>query len=112
MKKFTQEVKDAWLNALKSSHFKQGFSRLVTKGETVRHCCIGVLGEIDPDLNNSSNDTSCPYNFLNRTIGTIKMDMLWNKNDEYSLDSASRPEDYKDDYSNVIPLIEALPVQE
>lgn len=74
-----------------------------------KHCCIGVLGEIHPNLNNSDEDTAtskCPYEFLNNTIGKDATKKLYSINDK-DINNKS----YKPDYSNVIPFIEELPVQ-
>ena len=112
MRKFTQEVKDNWLNALKSGNYKQGYGSLEGKiNNEVRHCCIGVLGDIHPELSNYGSE-ACPYKFLEETVGEASVNNLWERNDDYGIKRFGRPEDYKDDYSNVIPLIEALPVQE
>lgn len=103
--KFTQEIKDNWLKALKSGKYKQGFYNLVsdeTIGKT--YCCIGVLADCTEGLNcNLTDPTNSPYNFLEKTIGNELMVELYRTNDK------GNP---KRDYSNVIPLIEALPVQE
>ena len=114
MNKFTQEIKDKWLEALKSGDYKQGYGALVSNDDKeTRHCCIGVLGEVHPELENvASVGSTSPYNFLMDTIGASKMDKIWSKNDNYAFGLEDRPEDYKDDYSNVIPLIEQLEVQE
>lgn len=107
--KFTAEIKQNWLNALKSGKYKQGFLTLHDK-ETNTHCCIGVLGEVVEGLDNdvrSINEMS-PYNFLTKTIGEDLKKDLYYRNDAGKGD----PEYTTRDYSNVIPLIESLPVQE
>lgn len=105
-RKFTQEVKDNWLEALKSGNFKQGFTELRTPNENA-HCCIGVLGEITEGLHcHYADDKTSPYIFLDDTIGYEKSKELWRAND------LNYTENLKRDYSNVIPLIEALEVQE
>lgn len=107
--KFTQEIKDNWLKALKSGKYKQGFGQLYHKPDN-SFCCIGVLGDIMEDLDNehssSSIDTKSPYVFLRNTIGRENTDMLCQHNDriQYGLDDERK-------YSNVIPLIEKLPIQ-
>lgn len=111
--KFTQEIKDKWLEALKSGKYIQGYSELETirPDEIKCHCCLGVLGEITEGLsNNSSIEEESPYYFLGKTIGELLKQNLYKTNDEIII--KFRPLDYKDDYSNVIPLIEALEVQE
>lgn len=107
MKKFTQEIKDKWLEALKSGNYKQGYGKLETRVDNqTRHCCIGVLQEVHPE--------DWAYLFLEDTIGKEKTTELWETNDEYDPTNlkSKRPKDYKDDYSNVIPLIETLEIQE
>jgi len=113
--KFTQEIKDNWLKALKSGDYKQGFGRLVCnesnhdweEGEAKYHCCIGVLGEITEGLSNYSRVSGegvSPYRFLENTIGEALTSNLFLTND--------RPQNKLRDYSNVIPLIEDLKVQD
>lgn len=103
--KFTQEVKDKWLEALKSGKFKQGqFSLMQEVDGEIRHCCIGVLGEVCKFLNNSDKYETNPYTFLEESIGSRKTGEIYLKNDAGSL--------IKRDYSNIIPLIESLEVQE
>ena len=104
MKKFTQEVKDSWLEALKSGKYTQTEGSLKASG---CHCCIGVLGEIteglscDEDIINEDNN---PYKFLHNSIGEEQTDALWGRNDNTF-------DDDKPDYSNVIPMIEGLKIQ-
>jgi len=117
--KFTQEIKDNWLKALKSGEYKQGFNMLVTnktntgleEGEDKYHCCIGVLGEITEGLSNypricgeEEGGENNPYTFLENTIGDTLTTNLFKVNDRTPLNELR-------DYSNVIPLIEALEVQ-
>ena len=114
-----KEIKEQWLKALRSGEFRQGFSRLVIQptdylcvsGKT-EHCCIGVLGEIIEELDNSYGDMDkSPYNFLEVAIGTSKMKNLILINDKGNPRYWGM-EDYPCDYSNVIPIIENLEVQE
>lgn len=100
--KFTQKIKDQWLEALKSGKYTQCSAQLENNGA---FCCIGVLGVIHPKLNNSSNnDDKDPYIFLSRNLGVGMDDKIYRMNDK-TFDKN------KPDYSNVIPLIESLPVQ-
>lgn len=108
--KFTEEIKQNWLNALKSGKYKQGYTRLRQQGG--RYCCLGVLADITPGLSidasgYSSGADSCVYQFLGAC--GISDYHLYRTNDSYAPGGLERPEGYKDDYSNVIPLIEALP---
>lgn len=112
--KFTQEVKDNWIKALESGNFKQGYHFLVsddleTKQE--KYCCIGVLGEVTEGLSNKAtlSDSINPYRFLE--MSGINLKEIWTLNDRCSTGSSSRPKDYKDDYSNVLEHIKALPIQ-
>lgn len=115
--KFTQEIKDNWIAALESGKYKQGYYSLsyIGKNNELRYCCIGVLGCIlNMPQSNKSDDV---YVFLNETIGKYNTLNLIESNDNYSYEWISknrprRPLDYKNDYSNVIPLIKTLPTQE
>jgi hypothetical protein len=110
--KFTQEIKDAWLTALKSGEYIQGGGvlRIVeNNGHQTWHCCLGVLSEIHPDMEISSNGRNCIVNgedlvyvAFEQMFGKEKMEELYRTNDD--LDDGK--------YTAVIPLIEALPVVE
>jgi hypothetical protein len=116
--KFTQEIKDKWLKALQSGEYKQGFNCLYNYAydhnsdkDISCHCCIGVLGEIVQGLDNNSiegipdaNGIS-PYDFLKDTIGYDNMHDIYYTNDNINAPVAR-------DYSNVIPIIKSLPLQE
>ena len=101
--KFTQEIKDNWLANLKSGKYVQGIGRLVREVPLKQHCCLGVLGDCTDGLNNDLMSGTDPYYFLTNNIGHSYMERLWKTNDRLT-DGDNR------DYSNVIPLIEALPV--
>ena len=107
--KFTQEVKDKWLENLKSGKYVQGYTVLHNKTKNT-FCCIGVLGDCIEELDNSIEDTKStnpinPYTFLKDNNIDIKT--IWRTNDK-----AEREIDNKHDYSCVIPLIETLEVVE
>lgn len=110
--KFTAEIKENWLNALKSGKYKQGFGRLYNPIDNT-HCCIGVLGEVTEGLSCkdslSENSSENPYTFLRQTIVKDKTGVLWSTNDSGEFDDHIQK---ARDYSNVIPLIESLPTQE
>lgn len=57
--KFTKEIKEKWLTALKSGEYIQGTIVLEENGQ---HCCLGVLAEIHPLLQISKEGDSCIYN--------------------------------------------------
>lgn len=45
--KMNKELKDKWLQALRSGEYLQGEHRLATvEGDEVRYCCLGVLCEV------------------------------------------------------------------
>ncbi len=46
--KFTQEIKDAWVAALRSGDYQQGYESLkyVNTDETAKYCCLGVLADV------------------------------------------------------------------
>jgi hypothetical protein len=109
-KTFTQEVKDKWIEALESGKFKQGYATLYNP-DTKAHCCIGVLGAICPFLSNEAvDDDKSPYIFLDNNLGESITHQLWKANDSHGTHHSSRPQGYKDDYSNVIPLIKELKI--
>ena len=93
---FTKEIKQNWLKALKSGKYKQ-----LCSGQYVdsnKHCCLAVYGEINKIR---FEDT---VNYFYKFLGVEKYNNLISTNDkDYNSKS------YKFDYSNVIPLIEALP---
>lgn len=108
--KFTQEIKDNWLKALKSGEYIQGtacLQYLDPKDGIHKHCCIGVLGDIHPDLINDAmiGIDKNPYEFLKNSIGPEITSELWKTND-------GKYDENMSDYLNVIPLIESLPVEE
>jgi len=100
-----QEIKDKWLDALKSGNYVQGTGRLKCKE---KHCCLGVLGEVlglEIDSGGMSFvgekcDSKFPYPALSPFLEEEDQRELYIEND-------SKPEGLKD-YSNVIPLIESL----
>lgn len=109
--KFTKEIKENWLTALKSGKFTQGFGQLeYNYKDSFNYCCIGVLGCITEGLSNDSDylQNSNPWQFLELTVGLPTTDTLWKTNDGHI-----NPE-LKElgNYLNVIPLIEALPTQD
>ena len=106
--KFTQEVKDKWLENLKSGKYVQGYTVLNNKYNNT-FCCIGVLGDCIEELDNDAADTEDkiknPYEFLK--ANNIDVKPIWKLNDKNEHEI-----DHKDDYSCVIPLIETLEVVE
>lgn len=101
--KFTQEIKDKWLKALKSGKYIQTDTQLERWDFDNKklHCCIGVLG----DILGMDNKTDEPYDFLISNLGNEKMTSIYRMNDStFDID--------KPDYSNVIPYIKTLEVIE
>lgn len=111
-----QEVKQLWLEALRSGKFKRATGILhyheydgelsevyvkhigmdkIKKDPNIRHCCIGVLQCIHPDAQED------PYEYLTNIIGGKKTEDVWRKNDSISVNQS-------DGYEMVIPLIEQL----
>lgn len=73
--------------------------------------CPEQIGKITPGLNNDVDNPETnianPYVYLENTIGNNLKKDLYRTND-----SDSGNNNYKGRYTNVIPLIEKLPVQE
>lgn len=100
--KFTKEIKEKWLEALKSGKYKQGVGMLYKCGE---HCCLGVLCEIHPNLSITDHGYGAlvngrdtfGYDIFNEMLGN-GYKKLFTTNDDMA--------DGK--YTAVIPLIEAL----
>lgn len=118
--KFTQEIKDKWLEALKSGEYVQGTTFLKDASyyhiDKVTHCCLGVLCEVHPDMELGSalgkrintvlgyEDNFLAYTPFRNLLGDKNVKKLVITNDE-TLDEDLR------NYSNVIPIIEKLPVE-
>lgn len=100
--KFTQKIKDKWLEALKSGKYVQGTGQLYNKKNNT-YCCYGVLASIIGDSLEGPISGKAHIMIIN-DCGYIIANTLWKTND--SLTDNENP-----DYSNVIPLIESLPVQ-
>jgi len=104
--KFTKELKENWLNALKSGIFKQEPGQLKTSHG---HCCLGVLAEIHPNLSIDSDGKSCVfygkvegYEPFEKILTRKTVNKLYQENDNSYRDGV-------EDFSKVIPLIEKLP---
>ncbi len=106
--KFTQEIKDKWVEALESGKYKQGYVQLHNKTDNT-FCCIGVLGDVCDFLTNKKSE---PYNFLHNAVGEDVTSILWRENDTMNHFRTERPKGYKDDYSNVLEMVKALNVQQ
>jgi ASC-1-like (ASCH) protein len=104
--KFTKELKENWLNALKSGKYKQVNGQLK---DYEGHCCLGVLAEIHPDLSIESEGKRCVFNGkvegyepFEKILTTEIVDKLYIENDSSYREGV-------EDFSTVIPLIEKLP---
>lgn len=53
------QIKEDWLDALRSGKFKQG--RVVLRTNDDRYCCLGVLAEIHPDFTYLGNEGDLEY---------------------------------------------------
>lgn len=106
--KFTKEIKENWLAALKSGKYVQGEGRLRREDEGIcKHCCLGVLADIHPALSISEDGRGCTndtygYSAFESMLTSDTVDELWQTNDNSS--------DGK--YTSVIPLIEAIPTED
>jgi hypothetical protein len=105
--KFTKELKENWLNALKSGQYKQT-GMMLKRDEG--HCCLGVLAEIHPNLsidksgrNCEFNGTTCSYTPFTQILTQKVVNELYAENDN------SYEKKGTNDFSTVIPLIENLP---
>ncbi len=69
MLQFTQELKDQWVAALRSGEFQPTTGTLKrverggAEGETVGHCCLGVLAEIMGTEQKVSEDNDVMFVF-------------------------------------------------
>lgn len=106
----TRELKEKWLEALKSGKYIQGSGQLtVRKTNITKHCCLAVLGEIcNLEINNNGivfiedesnrNEYEGIYPSLNKHLTKSQMNMLVSYNDAGA--------DGK--YTAVIPIIEKI----
>lgn len=108
--KFTQEVKDKWLKALKSGDYTQ-YHGALSDIDNKQFCCIGVLGEIIDGYSGNeesvcNNIAKNPYDILNDSpvINMEGCNKIWECNDNTF-------DENQPDFSNVIPLIETLKVE-
>jgi len=108
MLQFTKEIKEKWLNALKSGEYKHGTKQLIFNFENVTtHCCLGVLAEIHPELSlNKFGDCLYEgnhdgYQVFKDMFGSNNTEILWKVNDNEKQKAKG--------YNRVIPIIEQLP---
>jgi len=111
--KFTQEVKDNWIKALESGKYEQFGYKLKNPVIPNQMCCLGVLADI---LNIKIDSTG--YRCLSDNFSEIGYepfnDMKIHEGCNLNL-ATINDKSYSEgirDYSNVIPLIKELPIQE
>ena len=108
--KFTQEVKEKWVNALESGTYEKGTGQLKISN---KYCCIGVLVEIMDDI--KINETGIEFESTigyNHTKGYQRGGLGL----EYSLVESLidlNDSDYGEDktFKNMIPHIKELEVE-
>ena len=113
---FTKELKDKWIKALESGEYTQGFGALVKNKEIsisgkTEHCCLGVLGDIHPGLENKvhgfeKKENISAYKFLDSAVSEHVRCRLVDVNDADEHNAIEGR--YKQDYSNVLPIIREL----
>jgi hypothetical protein len=107
--KFTKELKENWLSALKSGKYIQDSGQLKTQNG---HCCLGVLAEIHPDLQITESGQNCLINNGKNDVGYRPFSTLLTEKayqDIYRENDNSCDKIGIKDFSTVIPLIEKLP---
>jgi len=101
--KWNKEIKQAWLEALKSGKYPHGTGSLKT--DEGKYCCLGVLTDICEDLEMSESGFAPEdinkdvYEQLGKATGISNIvERLYGINDKSS------------SFDAVIPIIEAIPV--
>ncbi len=98
MLQFTKEIKEMWVEALKSGKYEHGTGQLVKDN---KFCCLGVLAEIHPDLEINSSGRNCVgdtgYQCFVDMLNYENVSVLYNTNDNH------------DSFDAVIPIIENIP---
>lgn len=98
--KFTQEIKDAWVTALKSGKYKQvqkmyqEYEDDSRTSKVTGHCCLAVLDDVVDSTGKHADWESLPIDY----------DVLVALNDQ-------KTRYFVPNYSNVLPLIESLQVE-
>jgi len=104
MNKITQEIKDKWLEALKSGNYTQTNGRLKKDNS---HCCLGVLAEVlGQTITKEGNETlqqdTCDV--YDELYYNIRLVQLIDANDDSYYNGVR-------DYSTVIPIIESIVIK-
>jgi hypothetical protein len=109
--KFTKELKEAWLEALRSGKYTQFGERLMNPENPSEMCCLGVLSTLLPNVSITNDGRDCilddkkvsyePFNVM----GLHQRDEIYKlaHNNDVSYDNGFR------DFSVVIPIIETIP---
>lgn len=108
----TKEIKEKWIEALESGTYIQGTGSLRKRESIIKHCCLGVLGEICGLKILPNGITFSPVNFdyadgdafyphLSHILSKTHQQKLVNLNDTLRSDMAK-------DYTNVISYIKQL----
>lgn len=119
--KFTQQVKDLWVGALKSKKYfeHKGTGRLRDKDG--KYCCLGVLIDALPDLHidkqgiqiaSKESESGLSY-YGNSNDKTTRKNTPLGLSNEEVCELVNYNDDmhkYDGDFSNMIPIIEKLPV--
>lgn len=106
---FTREVKEKWLDALRSGRYVRGTGRLIIlDGDTgqTKHCCLGVLADMLGMGYKSSGarvSDMLPYNYrpFVDMLGEAVTNELWKINDSLHEENSSG-------YEMVIPIVESI----
>ena len=106
--KFTQEVKEKWVNALESGTYKKGTGQLKNSN---KYCCMGVLADIidGVDIDEEGYDIVC---HTDEHIGYYKGGLGLDSSVVESLTDLN-DSDYGEDktFKNMIPHIKELEVE-
>jgi hypothetical protein len=109
--KFTKELKEAWLEALRSGKYTQYGGTLMNLDNPNEMCCLGVLSTLLPNVSISDDGGSCllngeydsyrPFDKMGLHRGDKKYNLAHNNDKSYSKGVR--------DFSVVIPIIETIP---
>jgi hypothetical protein len=109
--KFTKELKEAWLEALRSGKYTQYGGKLMNPDNPNEMCCLGVLSTLLPNVSITNDGYNCilddeevayePFNKMGLHQGDEKYNLAHNNDKSYSKGVR--------DFSVVIPIIETIP---
>ena len=110
--KLTKQIKQNWIDACESGKFIQGTGQLrnnedIWAKNKATHCCLGVLAvcmnKVIDDWGMSLLKDEGGYQFFYNLLGEAATSNLMSRNDSLIVNGNPR------DYSNVLPIIKALP---